>query len=213
MGMGFKVHTELAGAVGRLDLCVELEDRIFLIIELKYLAPQMKFTKNELNAKLANIALAFLPKKLTNECLAPLALSKFDGEKISQLFEAHDTDVLTNDERNAILAKATLRSLPNSVTNKALASLATQKLTKDEIVKLLPDLDSESFLSDREIVEKLLKVANEALKQIDENDYQGTIGFMAKEITTLGLVFYADGNQFKAVFGPEHEPRVKGDQT
>ena len=76
MGTGFDVKSELAGATGRLDLHVELPDRIHLIIELKHRRGLAEPSPKAKNHALAAALTAKLHPDDLYRILAPTARRK-----------------------------------------------------------------------------------------------------------------------------------------
>jgi hypothetical protein len=203
MAMGFNIQSELPGAQSRLDLCLELPDQVYLIIELKYCQTQTKLKPAEKEAALARVAKTRLPKKARNESLAKLAMIRLDDDKLDQITSDDNFDSSSQEEKNNILADSANKSLHKDEINKTLADMARNTLSSEDLEEALYMAGDTPSLSNDVIDSVLSKAVKKALSGITERDYQGLLRHKAKEIITLGLAVYSHGSQVKAAFGPK----------
>ncbi|MDR1109636.1 MAG: AAA family ATPase, partial [Deltaproteobacteria bacterium] len=201
MAMGFNIQSELPGAQSRLDLCLELPDGVYVIIELKYCQSQTKLKPAEEEEALAVAAIDLVSKEARNESLARLAKRKLDRIELFQIISEDSYDNATKEEKDTILAKAAMKSFPRVDTDKVLADTAKTHLSSEELQEALYMVGNKPSPSNDEIDSVLSKAAQKALKDITERDYQGLLRHKAKEIIDLGLAVYWHGSQVKAAFG------------
>jgi hypothetical protein len=208
---GFKITSELMGAKTRIDLLVELKDRVYVIIELKYLYNPKKRTKAERNEILARLAKQSLDTSLMDEALSRSNLSDLYNKEIYKALKEHESrdNPLSKDERILLIAETILSLATKKETNEVLAKLAEEMITKDEIEAALAKPPSGPTLSPKEINQLLTKVVNKALNDITQRGYHQMIASEAKEIIDLGLVIYDHGATVKAAFGPQGQPSLK----
>jgi hypothetical protein len=202
MAMGFNIQSELPGAHSRLDLCLELPDGVYVIIELKYCQSQMKLKPAEEEEALAVAAIDLVSKGARNESLARLAKRKLDRVELFQITSEDSYDNATKEEKDTILAKAAMKMFPRVDTDKVLADAARAHLSSEELQEALYMAGNKPSLSNDEIDSVLSKAVHKALRDITERDYQGLLRHKAKEIIDLGLAVYSHGSQVKAAFGP-----------
>jgi hypothetical protein len=68
--MGFTIFNEIPGFTGKLDLCLLLEDHVFVIIEVKYCPDKKKLTPTEENRVLAVKSQIIIPSEVRDKYLA-----------------------------------------------------------------------------------------------------------------------------------------------
>jgi hypothetical protein len=206
---GLKVRSELPGATTRLDLLVELENNVYVLIELKCRDNPKKATQAERNAVLALLAKSTLEKSLLDKELSMSNLSRqydIGINKAIDEYERGDTP-LTKEERVRLIGNA-IRSLASIEEVEAvLAKLAENRLKKEEIEEALTE-SSGPELSPSEVDKLLTDGVNEALRDISQRGYHKMIANEAKEIIDLGLAIYEHGSIVKASFGPKSLPNL-----
>jgi hypothetical protein len=198
MGMDFKLGTEMPGAVGRLDLCVELPKDVYVIIELKYCPSADKLSGAESNRVLANLAIDALTIEEQDQSLAELAKDKLSMAEIRKVTEKYPPGPI----RDKHLAAAAM-NLPKEATDKALASAVEKKLPPEEIDAALEEAAPAANLTKEQIEIKLSEAAQTALKAITEKNYHGIVAYKAKEIIDLGLSAFGHEPKVKALFAPK----------
>ena len=204
ISLGFKVFTEMPGDEGRLDLVFELPGDVYVIAELKYVPEKSKskLTEAETDIALASAAEVELEPETVHKALAAAVLREFpSGDQ--RLSDIINRSGLTKSERNERLAVEARRLLPKSRIDQILADLAKKILPKKIIEDTIKDMIAESAPSHEQIEIDLLDAANQAINQINRNDYNSIVGDMAKEIIDLGLAAYGHFKPVKAVFGPD----------
>jgi hypothetical protein len=156
------------------------------------------------------VAIKFLSRDVRYECLAELAIKKFDTNKIELILSELSIDESTKAKENYLLAQFALKSLPEKDINEAIASTVMEKLPRErletELLKLGVKIDlsqKTEDLTDERIDQILTQAAQEALNDITLIDYHGQFRFKAKGFIDLGLAIYDDGSTVKALFGPE----------
>jgi hypothetical protein len=205
---GFKLLSEIPGAIGRLDLLLDLSDGsrqgVYCVTELKYCPDQSKMSEDDINEVLAKAARRRSSRSV-NKSLAMAVENKLTYEEFDKVLSKIDTPEPTEAETDRILAKAASEYLTKAEIEGALARTARNELSKEEIKAILKTAKSTQTLSKAEIDSYLSKAAMEALGQIVKKDYHGPIkeGLKAKEIIDLGLSMYGSKAIVKAVFGPE----------
>jgi hypothetical protein len=200
-GMGFKVFTELLGADNRLDLCVELPNGDYVIIELKYVKGHRDLKPEEKIKVLATAAKKQFTKEELNKCFANLAVEKLPTK------ETYTIEILNDEtERNRLLAELAVKSLTNLDLDQALAELVNNELPKEMLTDILLSASPMLKQSDEQIEDKLSQAVAKALKAIKEKNYHGIVALKAKNIIDLGLAIYGVGSKVKAAFGNESKP-------
>jgi hypothetical protein len=200
-GMGLTVLSEVPGAVGRLDMAIELSDKIFVIIELKFCPEPMGLTEDETNDALARLAARELPQKETDKILSNKVQEKLGAIGIKRILSEHRQE-LSNEEIDSLFAKQAAELLTPAQINLELASLARKKFDKNVVKKNLSASPSRLKPTKEQIEAMLSNSVQEALKQIVEKDYHGPFKLQAKEFIDLGLALYGDCLTVKAAFGP-----------
>ena len=107
------------------------------------------------------------------------------------------------DERNRLLAQAVRTSLSPDAVNKSLALSARRYLSIKEIEEAVGDVKTKKLDIPQEAIDELLTLAvQEALSDIEKRDYRKLAGEDARKVDVLGMAFYGDCTNVKAVFGP-----------
>jgi hypothetical protein len=207
LGLGLKVHSELLGSGSRLDLCLELSDQVFAIIELRYCSINIKLKPHEKDQILADLAMKNLPKEEKNKSLANLALNKLPREEYYNITSDGQEKKCSEAEMNQLLATATFKSLPQADIDQALAALAKVRLAPDVIENALLGAAPTSVLSEEKIDETLSEATQGALNDIITRNYHGILQHRAKEIIDIGMAIYGHGEQVKVAFGPKMDDR------
>jgi hypothetical protein len=197
-GMGFKVFTELLGADNRLDLCVELPNGDYVILELKYVKGHRDLKPEEKINILASAATEMVSRKNVDKCLAKLAKLRLPPKETIPIERQKDEI-----QRNRLLADLALSSLPDSNINQALAELVRQELPKETVTDIILSASPMLKQSDEQIEDKLSQAVGLALKAIKEKNYHRIVALKAKNIIDLGLAIYGVGSKVKAAFGEE----------
>jgi hypothetical protein len=201
--MGFEVLSEIPGATSRLDLCLKLSDQVYLIIELKYCPTKGKLTKKEKNRALATMAMLALPKKEQDKCLADLVIAKVGNDIIHQIQSPDHGREMTMAEKYQALAEEAFRISTKEDREQALADMARDRLTGDEIEANLEATAKKKYLGDPEKIDRILTdAARKALLAIAEKGYTGVLGHKPQKTIELGLAISGYGSKIKAAFGP-----------
>ena len=201
--MRFKVRSELPGAVGRLDLTVELPGGVHLIIEMKYCPKEDRLTKPKRNRALARAVLSTIDMDVVHERLAPSARQNLSLKLIAAVLDDPSARGKSQEEKNRLLGRAALDNLPETKTNPALAGMAKELLSPEEIEAALREAKSAMPAISEEMIGKVLsKATDQALRDIIARGYHDIIGDDAAEIIDLGLAIYGPGHRLKADFGP-----------
>jgi uncharacterized membrane-anchored protein YjiN (DUF445 family) len=201
--MGFNVLTEMPGAEGRLDLCIQLPDKVYLIIELKYCPDETKLTKDERNQALARAAETQLSNKVYNKTLALAISNKLPYLEYRKVMSKGKKDHSTEEELNKYLAEAADEYLTENEIVNALAEAVEKELPKEKINEIVNNTVSKSKLPDETIDAELSKAAKQALDDVTTRNYHGTVKLNANAIIDLGLAVYGVGSKVKSIFGPK----------
>jgi hypothetical protein len=201
-GMGLEARSELSGPMGRLDLAVNLGNRVYGVIELKY-RPNKKLKPKEEDKVLAATALARLPQEEVDTVLANVARQKFKLAEITRIVSVTPPRRLTAAEAKHLLAQAALTSLAEGALNKVLAKVAREKLSPEEIAEIFQNAGSSWEQSEEEIDKDLSKAAQGALDAIKNKDYHAVLKLRADEFIDLGMAIYGYGQPIKVVFDPK----------
>jgi hypothetical protein len=199
----FQTLSELPSPKGRLDLCVELPDKVFAVIELKFCKKLKKRAPNEENAILASLAVEQFSQDQIFQFLAKKALNELDNIEIYKILSEFNLKKITETEKNALIGLTVLKTLPKDRTNLVLADAVRETLPLEVIEKALISITPKIELTPMEIDNVLLKSANKALSDISKKDYHGPLRLKAKEIIDIGLAIYDYGANVKAVFSPD----------
>jgi hypothetical protein len=199
--MGFKVLSEVPGADGRMDLLILLPNDIYLIIELKHCPRPVKLTKKEENILLSREAISLLPKELHNSCLSKAVTNKLDMDEYDELFSKLPTQPTSRAERDQILANEAKKILDEKERVQALAKLARNTFSNDQLNEILSEASAGPDPTDVELDAILSKAAQDALKQIVQQNYPGILNIKDKKILTMGLAVYGFGEPLMVIFG------------
>jgi hypothetical protein len=200
-GMGLTVLSEVPGAVGRLDMAIELSDKIFVIIELKFCPKLNMLTEEDKNRALAIQARVNIPKPEIDKTLSTEVQEKLGLDGVD-LFLSNLPQEPSPDEMDSRFAQEAKTILSPAERYQALATLAREKFGEEAVNKILADAAKKLKSDDKQIETKLSGAVQQALKQIVEKDYHGPFKLQAKEFIDLGLALYGDGLTVKAAFGP-----------
>jgi hypothetical protein len=204
--MDFKVLSELPGAKSRLNLCFELQNLIYVIIELKYCPIIRKITVSDRTNSLAIAARANLPTTLIDNILSQEVQARLTYQEYLKIQSEIPIENQTPTEISRRLAQEAPKVLDESEELRVLAAAAKKHLppeiVKNILKKTKPKSKSNSEIAKEQINHALSKAAQKALSDIAERDYHGILKFNAKEIIVLGLAIYGDGSEVKAAFGP-----------
>jgi hypothetical protein len=195
LGLGLNVHSELLGSGSRLDLCLELSDQVFAIIELRYCSIKIKLQPHEKDQILANLAMIELPPEELVNSMADLALRKLPYTESLKIISNAGKNKLSKAEKNQLLRQAALESLPQTDIFQALAALAKGRLAPDVIENALFGAAPTSVLSEEKIEETLSESTQGALNDIITRNYHGILQHRAKEIIDIGMVIYGHGDR------------------
>jgi hypothetical protein len=205
--LGFKPVNELPGSQGRLDLCFELPEEKFFIIELKY-CPELKLlTKEQQNKILADVAKELITPAIIDKSLAMALRNKLNNNKelINLILSKSPIHDNTGMNDNQILAQEAKKILSESEITVVLSDTVRNNLNPEHLRKILPNAISDSFIL-KERIENILSAATtQALKDIMNREYHGIIKLKAKEIIDIGIALYGNGEIVKTVFGPVHK--------
>ncbi|MDR2198243.1 MAG: AAA family ATPase [Deltaproteobacteria bacterium] len=202
VAMGFKLWSELAGTIGRMDLCVELDSQVFVIIELKYSPNKTKISPEKENDILSSLAMRLLPIDYVDSVLADVAMKMLKSHEIKQIIYKNRKKIKTEADQNKYLAMSALKLIPENDLNAALAEAAKKELPRSEIKKIIFDNSPKSDLAHEQIDDILKDAAQKALNDIAQRNYHGPLKEWAKEFIDLGLSIYGFGSDVKAIFGP-----------
>ncbi|MDR1658322.1 MAG: hypothetical protein LBT47_12365, partial [Deltaproteobacteria bacterium] len=200
--LGFNVYTELAGSEGRLDLCLELPQKVFLIIELKYCPSQNKLTDAEKDQALAKTAVMVLSEEVVNQSLSQAVQNKLELNEIRNLLSQSPLKPSTKADRDQVLAQAAETALTQEEKENELASAIRKNVSIDEIKQIYRQATSKFSLSNDQIDAILSQSVQQALLDIKERDYHGIVKLKAAKIIDLGLAIYGNGAKIKAAFWP-----------
>jgi hypothetical protein len=201
MAMGFKVRSEQPGFIGRLDLLLELPDKVRAITELKYCPSGKKPTKDEEDNLLANWAISGLAPELKALALAEAVKAKLPFEDINRIFSDAAVDLMDNSRQDAALASAALAVLTADEMKKALTAAARASLTDEETKNILLKAASRAAVPAERIDDLLSKAARKALSDMTGRGYRGIVEGDAERIIDLGLAIYGGDGRVKAIFG------------
>jgi hypothetical protein len=186
-----------------LDLCLKIEDKLYVIIELMYCTYKKEFTKNEENKILANAAFSILKPKEFNQIFINTLREKLSVKEWKKiLLKASNKIELSKDEENKILLKEALNTLKEEEINIALANTIRIKLPVEEVEKIIKKNISTSNMSEKQIDSNLSTVLEQSLLDIKKRDYHSTIKDKNSKILDLGLAIFGSGEKIKAKFAP-----------
>jgi hypothetical protein len=200
VALGFKVRSELPGFKGRLDLLVELPNKVYAIIELKYCPTGKKPTKDEEDNLLANWAISDLAPELKARALAKAVRDKLPYTDVNRILLKAAVDIMDNSRQDAALASAALEVLTADEMMKALTAAARANLNGDEMKDILFKATSRTDLSAEKIDDLLSKAARNALSDIIKRKYRDIVDPGAEEIIDLGLAIHGGDGRVKAIF-------------
>ncbi|MDR0354468.1 MAG: hypothetical protein LBJ64_01850, partial [Deltaproteobacteria bacterium] len=196
--LGFKVLSELAGAISRLDLSVQLTDETWVVIELKYCSA-IERDQAVIDETLSALAMSKLSKSAMDRSLAEALIGKLGPKETYQILSKSRLGFdMSKAEENAVLAEASANHLTDQEFKRALAAAVEENLANDEIQLAL----EKNPLAEAPIDKILTTAANKALSDIKSRDYRSIIKPFASEIICMGLALYEHGARVKAVFEP-----------
>ncbi|MDR1872314.1 MAG: AAA family ATPase [Deltaproteobacteria bacterium] len=199
--MGLNVVSEQSGYNNRLDICVDLSEGVYVIIELKYRSDKKKLTKADETKALAEAAMETLPRKRQDEILAKALRNSIDNTEIMKIIRKNSEKTPSKSEINKILANVAIESLSKDNINQVLAEAARNSLSGDAVKKVLTEATPSLDISKEEIDELLSETAQKALSDISTRNYHGIVNYKAKQIIDLGLAIYGGDATVKALFG------------
>jgi hypothetical protein len=203
LALNFKVLSELSGTIGRLNLCLELPDQVYLNIQLKYCPMTETLTKKEINMVLATYAISTFPDDITNQALSMAVQRKLKFKGTDQLLTELSAKNLEKADKDRLMAQAGKEKiLTEDEVALVLANFYRSQISNNEIDKILSQEITDYNNQEGQIDELLSKATHRALKDIAEKDYHGVVKLRAKKIIDLGLAVYGRGTQVKAAFGP-----------
>jgi hypothetical protein len=215
--LGFNVLSELAGAVSRLDLSVQLTEGTSVVIELKYCRVKGKMKKADIDEALSAIAKSKFSRTVRNACLAEAIKNKLPLEEVDRILNDSGKADLSQAEENNLLVAASRAFMTEKEIKRALAEAARQRFKQETLKEILTmkrfskeaidEILSKRVPSEKEIAKALSAAADQALKDIKSRDYRSLVKPFADEIIEMGLVIHEDGEQVKAVFEPKEDGR------
>jgi hypothetical protein len=201
--MGIKPLSEISNYKGRLDLCLKIEDKLYVVVELKYCTYKKELIKKEENKILANSAKSIIAPKEYKQILVRTLVNKLSTiEMLKILIEASDKNELSKDEEDKVLLKEDLNTLKEEEINNALADTIRTKLPDEEVQETILKNFSSFDLTEEQIDDKLSKAVEQALQDIKNRDYHSTINAQKSKIFGLGLAIFGAGEKIKAKFAP-----------
>jgi hypothetical protein len=198
----FKVLPEITGADNRMDLCVELANRVFLIIELKFCSESFHLSAADKNRALADEAMYQLPESEQDEILVQEIRNKLSIIEFKNALSQDGSTVTTRTQANQILANKALDYLTTAEIECALAEALKLTLSAREIKEIEKKAVPKVKRTDQEIDDILTKAAQKALNDIAQRGYHHILDHMASEFIDLGLAIYGTNPKIKAAFGP-----------
>jgi hypothetical protein len=198
--LGFNIISEQPRITGRLDICLELPNQVYVIIELKYCKPD-NLTLEEENDTLSNWADSNLEPEVQKYALAEVNRSKLSYEDVDQILSDSNVFNLTKLQQDELLSVNARKALNADERKLALAMAVREKLNAYKIRKILLNAASNSKLQSEQIDEILIKASMQALSDIKERGYHGIIKHKAKEVIDLGLSIYEADGRVMAIFG------------
>ena len=201
--MGFHVKSEELGVAGRLDLLVELPEKVDVVMEHKFVHDPKKPTQAQRDQILARLARRLLPTEVRDKELAMSSLSDNFNKAIDDVLSKKGNKHLTGYERFSLIAKTIESLAPERALNKALAQLAEKRLDPKIITAALPEAASGSDSGADQIDKLLAKRAQEALWAITDKEYDQIAEAKrpAEKIVNLGIAASDYCKKIKVIFG------------
>jgi hypothetical protein len=198
--MGFNPNSEQAGHIGRSDLCFELGDQVYCILELKYCHAPKKLTKEDINTLFmtANVELS---KDVKNRLFASALQDKLKSTEFVDLVNKLSQNSSASNEMYELLAHEAMGMLSESEITLALAKGALKQLPEEMIEKILQKPHPEKVFTPERIDALLSKRAQLALDEITKGEYQGAVRHKAKDIIEMGMAVYGGDLKVKVLFG------------
>jgi hypothetical protein len=197
--MGFKLQSEHWGSDKRLNLCLELEQKTFILMEFKCCPNTVKIPEKLTDKIVADIARKRFPAKVVEECLADAVKSKLKVDELIDMLYKRDK-MPTTAEANKILAQHAEKVLSPAKINRALRLSYQRSCNYDGISTDLEKMVLEHKSIKEQFDQILSQTAGEALHDLKQNDRQGIVPKNAQEVIELGLAIYQNGTKIKAVF-------------
>ncbi|MDR2351663.1 MAG: AAA family ATPase [Deltaproteobacteria bacterium] len=198
--LGFDVRREIPEREEESDLLIELEDKTYLIIMIRYVLVQKKLKKSEQNLLLAKLASDNLDATIIREYIVEAIKDKLSSYKISRLLRKSPEEPETKEERYKILYNLETKILTRNESNLARANAARELLDKSIIAEAFLKKSFESEPSITKLNKLLKSSSQEAIKDINTKKYQSIIGNDGSQFVTLGLSIYGYGNLVHAEF-------------
>jgi hypothetical protein len=198
--LGFEPTSEQVGHIGRSDLCFELAEQVYCILELKYCPAPEKLSKEDIKTLSFNASVA-LPVAEKNIIISSALKEKLKPAKYNDLLEKLSKKTSTLSKKYRLLAQEAYNILKESEIDRALAEGAVKQLPEETIEKILKKPHPSKVIS-REWIDALLsKAAQRALDEIKTSDYKGSVRYKAKKIIVMGMAVYGGNFKVKVVFG------------
>jgi hypothetical protein len=215
LAMNFNVQSKLTGADGRMDICFELQNGVYVVVKLKYCHEQLSVTEiNKIDA-LYNVAKMNFSKEQINHALAQGVSNKLRDDEIAELTSKLPIITSTPADIDRLLSEEAENALTEIERRQALAEAAKKELDPEFIKTVLKKSRSKSNpdpnldLDEKRVDDILSRAVQEALSDIVARGYHGIIGLKAKEIIDLGLAVYGNGVKVKAAFSDKSRKSKK----
>jgi hypothetical protein len=199
--MGFNLTSEQASYTGRSDICLELRDKVYCILELKYCPAPEKLTKEDID-NLSLTASVELSKEVKNRLFTNALRNKLESTDFDDLVDklSKNSSSATS-ELYGILAHEAKGLLSEAEIKLTLAEGAMKELPEEKIKQYLNKPHPGKVISLEGVDALLSKAAQLALDEIKTSEYQGAVRYKAKDIIEMGMAVYGGNAHVKVQFG------------
>jgi trehalose/maltose hydrolase-like predicted phosphorylase len=180
---------------------VELDKRVYLIIELKYCSESFHLSQADKNSALADESIFIIPKPERNEILAQEIRKKLTFDEFEKAISQEGLIPSTRTQAYEILANKALDYLSKTEFERALAEAVKLTLSAEKIKDIEKKAAPKVKRTDQEIDDILTKATQKALNDIAQRGYHHILDHMASEFIDLGLAIYGTTPKIKAAFG------------
>ncbi|MDR2437583.1 MAG: AAA family ATPase [Endomicrobium sp.] len=199
--LGFDVKIEKHETQGRLELCFEIDYKVYAIFAIRHVPKKSKLTEEEEKLFFINLAKIKLAPTVIPRYIGGAVLKKIGSRNVHKLLRESPKEAMTDYGKFKLLENEGKKVLSAEEHYLAIVRAVKETLDRREIEEALDNTPTSSDPSSLEINNMLKSSAKSALEGIDIKKYQKITGNDAKMIITLGVSIYGYGSHVFTEFG------------
>ncbi|MDR2354021.1 MAG: AAA family ATPase [Deltaproteobacteria bacterium] len=207
--MDLTIVNELPGVTEKLDLCLELEDKVFVIIKLMYCQDITELTQEEETLALAKTARVITSRKVRDKYISNAVHAKISDESFRKFLSDFSPAVQNKAKKLRFIANVGRFILSTDELKTILANLVREKCHESDIKKILRRASELKLTNAKKIKQRLTEALHDVLSQIKFKDYESTVKVDFKKIIFLGIAISPIDFNIEATFGPTFEKENK----